>query len=691
MASHEKFPSRAKPKEELVPVHDTELSVAYLGVELPKATDSENAPKKEQYADYINDRFSLELQKKIATSWKQGDPILIESGTSIGKTTTVKKMCADLGWEVHYVNLNGATDVEDFMGRYIPNHERKSPDDPEYVFSDGKITSGLRQEEGKKKVILLDEYNSAAPNILIRLHEVLDALERNSEVVLAEDASEKIQVNKDATKVIGLMNPPGRGYLQREPLDPAQIRRWVYVKEASELPDESLTHATRALFHLEDKTEKVEDSVYLFANEAALTPEQFKEIPGIETILTKYLEFHKGAKELLASRRIAKDQPQRFLFDDREEPKRVRDFISAFYRGDINATTQEALRYYYANKLLEPEDKEALEELIRTVEYVPPQNTKRRTLDDIEQFGQEGAPETWDKVAEFEDKLAAKISDLEKELGVPSSEARDGLELSLADAERILGKESVLGAKDVEQVFGIKLDRAPAIPFSQEELQRAKELGQQLILQVDTMLHKASGLMSREKSVPLTLESLKQKFTKSHDDKKVFYEQDWYKDEDFFKKEKPRVGWRLTSRDLLPESTSKSYLEQTDVLVEHLQKQVFKGTKLPKQYEDAIAEFKRKRAESGTDSEWKRGSQMLADLAITKLARELPVEAMYRFILNDQAHKDKPLPSTYTWTASRTSGGSLVFVGNFDAEGTRVDGNEPRYSHSLLGVSFSRS
>ena len=182
------------------------------------------------------------------------------------------------------------------------------------------------------------------------------------------------------------------------------------------------------------------------------------------------------------------------------------------------------------------------------------------------------------------------------------SESLEGA--TLADDERILGKESVLGHKDVEAVFG-KPDRIPAIPFSPQELERAKELGQQLILQVDTMAHPTE----RRKAMALTLENLKQKFTKAHDDGKVFFNQDWYKNEDFWKKEKPRVGWRLTSNDLLPESTSKRYLEQTDLLVEHLQKQVFKGMKLPKQYEDAIAEFKRKRAEieplatSSTDTE----------------------------------------------------------------------------------------
>lgn len=268
--------------------------------------------------------------------------------------------------------------------------------------------------------------------------------------------------------------------------------------------------------------------------------------------------------------------------------------------------------------------------------------------------------------------------------------SRETSDLSFEEVEHLLGKD-FFGPKAIEKIFGIKPETVPDIPFSKEELERAKELGQQLVFYTDVMAGEAGS------SGPVTLKNLKQKFTKSHDDKKVFYDQDWYNNEDFFKKEKPRTGWRLTSKDLLPGSTSKSYLEQTDVLVEHLETQVFKGVELPKPYKDAIAEFKRKRAEieplakSGTDSEWKRGSRMLADLAITKLVRELPVEAMYRLILNDQARKDKPLPSTYTWTASRGSGGRLVYVGVFDGTGAAVDGNGPDNRSGRLGVSFSRS
>lgn len=362
------------------PVEETQDTVAYLGVRLPKAQDSEGrfVPRREQYADYINDKFSLGLQKDIAVSFLQGDPVLIEGGTSIGKTTTVRKMAADLGWEVHYANLNGATDVEDLMGRYIPNPDKRGPEDPEYVFADGKVTSGLRQEEGKIKVIILDEFNSAAPNIVIRLHEVLDAVNRGESVVLSEDASETIPVSKETTKVVALMNPPGKGYFGREPLDPAQLRRWVYLKAPTDLPDETFSYSTDALFTLASQDEEVSPDAYLVSQEYALLPEQLQEIPGIDSILGRYKEFHKAAKELVKGRKVAADQPQRFTYDDRMEPRRVRDFILRFYNGDINETFQSALRYYYSNKLDSEVDKAKLDELIQHVEYIAPQNTSQR-------------------------------------------------------------------------------------------------------------------------------------------------------------------------------------------------------------------------------------------------------------------------------------------------------------------------
>ncbi|MDD4107009.1 MAG: AAA family ATPase, partial [Candidatus Shapirobacteria bacterium] len=248
----------------------------------------------------------------------------------------------------------------------------------EYVFVDGKVTSGLRQEDGKTKVIILDEFNSAAPNILIRLHEVLDSLQRGENVVLSEDASESIPVDKNTTKIVALMNPPGKGYFGREPLDPAQLRRWVYMKAPSDLPEETFSYSTDALFSLVPQQQEIPDTKTLPSRESALLPEQLSEIPGIGEILGKYKEFHKAAKQMLKERKIAEDQPQPFMYDDRMEPKRVRDFVLAFYNGDINETFKSALNYYYVNKLDSEVDRRKISELIRHVEYIAPQNTSQR-------------------------------------------------------------------------------------------------------------------------------------------------------------------------------------------------------------------------------------------------------------------------------------------------------------------------
>lgn len=362
------------------PIQETDDSVFYLGVRLEKATDSSSqfVPQREQYADFINDRFSLDLQRQIAVSFHQGDPILIEGGTSIGKTTTVRKMAAELGWEVHYANLNGATDVEDLMGRYIPNPNKHGPEDPEYIFADGKVTSGLRVEDGKTKVIIIDEFNAASPNILIRLHEVLDALGRGENVVLAEDASETVPVDKNATKIAALMNPPGKGYFGREPLDPAQLRRWIYIKAPTDLPEDTFSYSTDALFSLAPQDQVSGQQDHLVSRDLALLPEQLQEIPGIAEVLARYKEFHRSAKEMVRERRVGADQPQPFTYDDRVDPRRVRDFVLAFYNGDINSTFQEALRYYYVNKLEDPVDREKLEELMRHVQYTPSSNTSAR-------------------------------------------------------------------------------------------------------------------------------------------------------------------------------------------------------------------------------------------------------------------------------------------------------------------------
>ncbi len=364
-----------------VPILETETSVSYLGTRLPKAerSDSPFVPKKEAYADYIDDKFSLEMQRNLATAFSMGQPILIEGGTEIGKTTTARKMAAELGWEVHYANLNHGADETKLMGKPMPNTKRTSPEDPEYVYWLGKVSAGLVPEEGKIKLIIIDEIGAAMPENLIMLHEILDAIGRGEPVDLSEFGNGIVRIDPDKIKIAAFTNPPGKGYIGRQQLDQAQLRRWVYYKAPSELPKETAARFSKAIFGLAPQTEEMlDDDVYLFSRDQVLLPEQLPEIPGIGEILEKYDEFHEAAKALLKERQIAADQPQQFTFGDRSERIRIRSFLLNFYRGDANETFKKALRFYYSNKLESDVDRAKLEELIAHVEYIAPiQNTQR--------------------------------------------------------------------------------------------------------------------------------------------------------------------------------------------------------------------------------------------------------------------------------------------------------------------------
>ena len=661
------------------PIEDADDAVSYAGVRLPKAENRESPliPEKGKYAEYINDRFSvLQLQQKLAISFLMGEPILIEAGTSIGKTTAVRKMASELGWEVHYVNLNGATDVEDLMGKYIPNANKTGPTDPEYVFADGRVTSGLRQEKGKIKVIILDEFNAAAPNVLIRLHEVLDALERGGKVVLSEDASEDISTNKECTKVAAFMNPPGKGYLQRPALDPAQLRRWVYQKLPDRLPPEAFKFSTKALFGVGKKEEHVQSNALVIPRDYALTDEQMAEIPGIELIAEKYMEFHAAANGLLQQRSIASGQPQPFAYDDREEPRRVRDFVSRFYNGDITETFQKALRYYYVNKLLADEDRQKLEELVSHVSYTAPATpSKRKGLET-------GRRDIDAEIAERKQQILDLL-----EGAVPTAEAVPATSAEEHEARELMGAGQFFGLTELEKSFGIKLkpSEVPAMP-PRKEIERHAKLGHTLRLRVSKA---ADG-------TPLTMkrmaELMEEKFAKDKDGK-VLYPRDWYKTESFFTNDVPKTAWVFTTDTVLSGSTGKNYLQQTEFLADYVRNTLFKGEKVPAEYEEALREFDTAKPEITRlmSSDWKAAAQKLSKLKLNTL-RHKPAAALFDFVQTLRATSDKKrtLKDKWTWANEVSSDGYLVFLGRCDSDDARVFYDGPDFSFGVLGLSLSR-
>lgn len=441
----------------------TEGYLDYRGVKLPIAKNRERAPSRESFNDYVEDAFSRDMERIIATAWSLGEPILIEGGTSLGKTRAVKKMCAELGYEVHYQNLNNHTDPADLMGKYTPNPAQMSENDPRYVFADGSVTKALRAESDKIKVLILDEYNAAHPGVIIRLHEVLDAYKTASTVTLTEDGNEILQIERDSLKIIAITNPAGGGYSDREPLDPAQIRRWSYHKLPDELPKETFRAGVLALSGLGGTKTHSDISLEKYTpSQIELIPHTvLGELPGMEEIVPQYIAFHEAAKSMVGSKRIGNNQRQKFTFDDREEPRRVFSYIARFYDGDMGKVMQDALRYFYAGKVLDPKDKAALEEMIRTVNYIPKFNPERRVLGEEESI--------------MEVKRTIIPDQMKRAFGAKMREVlRRGIRVEgPIELKKSIERFTGLATEQIEEAFSkVAL---PIIPYSDTELHEIKQ------------------------------------------------------------------------------------------------------------------------------------------------------------------------------------------------------------------------
>ena len=217
----------------------------------------------------------------------------------------------------------------------------------------------------------------------------------------------------------------------------------------------------------------------------------------------------------------------------------------------------------------------------------------------------------------------------------------------------------------------------PPVPFTEQELTRARELDQMLIYQppaaiTGRRIHELTG-------------------NKTSDDKPFLT--DWYgRNEEFFTNDSIRNEWRLVSRAPIPGSRNQNYLEQTATLCEYLV-QVF-GTDMPKVAREAIAEFQSHKEElvKLLDKDWKEAAKQLVALKVNQMFRETPAEAFWSLALYEGINHERLLPpGSWTWTNKLSSDGRVVDVGSFVEDGVGVDNDNPRNRDDNLGVRFSRS
>lgn len=271
-----------------------------------------------------------------------------------------------------------------------------------------------------------------------------------------------------------------------------------------------------------------------------------------------------------------------------------------------------------------------------------------------------------------------------------------GLELGLKgfDIERAKGilKEDCLGPDEVKQALGIEIDsnEIPPIPFSKAELERARELGQFLILRTD----------QDNDGKPLTMqriEGIVNPSLEAQNQGKLLFDTSWYSRDPFYTQETSSLSWSLIFKEPVPDSTGQNYLEQTETLINYLKNQVFKDKPLPKACQEAIKEFEKKKPaiakiiSSTKEAKWKKEAKMLESLKITRLLRPTPVEALYDLAVYFKTNNQRLLPNGYIYTARLSSGGYLVLLGYFKSDGVDVSSYDPGYRATYLGAGFARS
>lgn len=267
-------------------------------------------------------------------------------------------------------------------------------------------------------------------------------------------------------------------------------------------------------------------------------------------------------------------------------------------------------------------------------------------------------------------------------------EIKSPIGITPEQAQEILDK-NYLGIEAIETTFGFQPEEIPPIPFSAVELERAKELNQFLELRID----------KTNDGEPLDMKKmhtlLQPKFTAGNNGKILnsYGQADcWYKDESFLQ-ETPRFFWVLATKDLLPGSKGKNYLQQTEIIVDYLINSVFKDQELPGVYQEAIEEFQSKKAniEALMSSDWQKAAQELQTLSINQLCRKTFVEDRYDFLMQFQTNSIRLTEEDYNWTLSRASDGKLVVAGGSVAVGACVLRWLPYSSLVRIGVAFSRS
>ncbi len=251
--------------------------------------------------------------------------------------------------------------------------------------------------------------------------------------------------------------------------------------------------------------------------------------------------------------------------------------------------------------------------------------------------------------------------------------AKDILGKDFLGVEAVRTMQNTIRAIDIDgkKPFAnleFQLDQLSTFPYTEQDLLLAKQNGEMVVLRAESMYtgnigsFNSSGITVSSGIELISIINFRELFRKDPVGSlsTVFYSfksgaNDWYKSQDFATKPgEIQLGWSIVKKELLNGSTSKNWQNQEALL---------------KVYATDLS---------------KKGAQN------TQVRRRTATEAVWDELLYYTNNKEQLLPAVVDWTSSRASDGDLVYVGNFDSDGLRVDHWGPDGARSRLGVVPSR-
>jgi MoxR-like ATPase len=411
---NEKMPTFQSPEltEEGLKNKPEKIKFGKLGISLEMAEDRGNARDIREYEDDFKIPTIEWMEGEIAMAFRENEPILIEGGTGIGKTRTVERMCAQLGYELYKLPCSSSTTEREMMGRYVSNPNRKSETDPEVIFALGVIAEALKEEDGKIKVIYLDEINAIEGAVGARLHDILDEAKKEKvkgRVKLVEDAGEVLEFDPKKVKIIATMNSADSKNTHAQKLSEALLRRFTYKRTVDELPDiEFLSIATQKF----------------------QTSETLKDLPGIcdnGELIKAYSECHKALQGLKRNNRIGVGVAQDFKFEDIDYLKRVIKKVSIFWEDgiftDLPEAFREAVKIIYTGMIVDSTERKMMEDQIANLDFKPAEDVNRKGLKDRK------------KEKEEKERIERERKEAEEKARLEAGESKEKVE-----AEKLLDK-----------------------------------------------------------------------------------------------------------------------------------------------------------------------------------------------------------------------------------------------------------